>query len=62
MAQSARLDMSHHGQPYPCKYARIVADSLTDIHSATVKSLFVAKGCLGVLTEVSNLACTTFVF
>jgi hypothetical protein len=37
----ARHDMSYHGQSYPFKDAGVVADSLTGIHNAMVKFLFV---------------------
>jgi hypothetical protein len=41
MRFNARLDTSHHGPPHPCKDAGAVTDSLTDIHKAVVKWLFV---------------------
>jgi hypothetical protein len=66
MRFNARLDTSHHGLPHPCKDAGVVADSLTGIHSAMVKCLFVvnrsciSKGFLdisiGKNPEDSNLA------
>jgi hypothetical protein len=34
---------SDHGAPYPVKDAGIVADSLTGIHSAMAKCLFVVN-------------------
>jgi hypothetical protein len=37
----ARHDMSYHGQPHPFKGAGVVADTLTGIHNAMVKFLFV---------------------
>jgi hypothetical protein len=40
MRFNARLDTSHQGPPHPFKDAGVVADSLTDIHSAMVKWLF----------------------
>jgi hypothetical protein len=43
MKFGARLDTSHHGPPHPFKDAGAVADSLTGIHSATVKCLFVVN-------------------
>lgn len=36
MTFSSHLDTSHHGLPNPFKDARIVADSMTIIHKATV--------------------------
>jgi hypothetical protein len=43
---STHLDTSHDGLPYPFKEAGVVADSLTGIHNATVKRLFVVNmGC-----------------
>jgi hypothetical protein len=66
MRFNARLDTSHHGPPRPFKDARVVADSLTGIHRAMVKCLFVVnrscihKGFQGVPTgknpEDSNQA------
>jgi hypothetical protein len=62
---NARLDTSHHGPPHPFKDAGVVADSLTGIHNAMVKCLFIVNricihGFLGVPTgknpEDSNLA------
>jgi hypothetical protein len=41
---SAHLDTSHHGPPHPFKDAAVVADSLTGIHNAMVKCLFVVNG------------------
>jgi hypothetical protein len=38
-----RVHTSHHGPPYPFKDARLDADSLTGIHNAMVKWLFVVK-------------------
>jgi hypothetical protein len=43
MRFSALLDSSHQGPPYPSKDAGVVADSLTGIHSAMVKFLFVVN-------------------
>jgi hypothetical protein len=62
---NAHLNTSHHGQPHPFKDAGVVADSLTGIHNAMVKYLFVVnelhtQGFLGVPTgknpDDSNLA------
>jgi hypothetical protein len=62
----ARLHMSHHELTHSFKYAGVIADSLTGIHSAMVKCFFVVnrscipQGFLGVPTrknpEDSNLA------
>jgi hypothetical protein len=41
MKFSAGLDTYHHGSPYPFKDAGILADSLTGIHTASAKCLFV---------------------
>jgi hypothetical protein len=54
MRFGARLDISH-GPPHPFKDAEVVADSLTGIHSALQKCLFVVnrrciKRVLGVPT------------
>jgi hypothetical protein len=43
MRLNARLDTAHHGTPHPLKDAGEVADSLTDIHNAMVKYLFVVN-------------------
>jgi hypothetical protein len=43
MRFNALLDMSHHGPPHPFKDAGVVADSLTGIHNAVVKCLFVVS-------------------
>jgi hypothetical protein len=43
MRSNARLDMSHHGQPY-FRDVGVVVDSLTGIHIAMVKCLFVING------------------
>lgn len=44
---NAHLNMSHHGLPHPFKDAEIVVDSLTGIHKAMVKCLFVVnRGCI----------------
>jgi hypothetical protein len=66
MRFNARLDTSRHGSPHTLKDAGVVPDSLTDIHSAMVKCLFVVnrscihKGFLCVHTdknpEDSNVA------
>jgi hypothetical protein len=61
MRFSARLDTSHHGPPQPFKDAREVGNSLTGIHNAMVRCLFVSTRAaftrvLGDLTEYSNLA------
>jgi hypothetical protein len=41
MRFNAPLDTSHHGPPHPFKDAGVVEDSLTGIHNAMVKCLFV---------------------
>jgi hypothetical protein len=47
MKFNVRLDRSHHGPPHPFTDARIVADSLTGIHSAMVMCLFaVNRSCI----------------
>jgi hypothetical protein len=47
MRSNARLDTSHHGTPHACKYAGVVANSLTGIHNATVKCVFVVnRSCI----------------
>jgi hypothetical protein len=44
---NAPLYMSHHGPPHPYKDAGAVADSLTGIHNAMVKCLFVVnRSCI----------------
>jgi hypothetical protein len=43
MMFNARLDSSHHGPPHPFKDAGVVADSLTGIHNAILKCLFVVN-------------------
>jgi hypothetical protein len=43
MRFNARFDTFHHGTPHPFKEDRIVADTLTVIHSAMVKCLFVVN-------------------
>jgi hypothetical protein len=43
MIFSARLDTSHHGPPHPSKDAEAVSDSLTGVHNAMVKCLFVVN-------------------
>jgi hypothetical protein len=43
MRFNAHLDTSHHGPPHPFKDAGAVADSLTGIHNAMVKFLFVVS-------------------
>jgi hypothetical protein len=40
---NARIDTSHQGPSHPCKDAGVVADSLTGVHNATVKCLFVVN-------------------
>jgi hypothetical protein len=40
---NARLDTSYHESPHPSKDADVVADSLTDIHSVTVKCFLVVN-------------------
>jgi hypothetical protein len=47
MIFNAPLDTSHHGPPHPIKDAGVVADSLTGIHNAMVKCLFVVnRSCI----------------
>jgi hypothetical protein len=47
MRFNARLDTSHPGRPHPSEDARVVADSLIGIDSATVKCLFVVnRSCI----------------
>jgi hypothetical protein len=47
MRFNAHLDTSHHGSPHPYKDAGAVADSLTRIHNAMVKCLFVVnRSCI----------------
>jgi hypothetical protein len=47
MIFNARLDTSHLGPLYAFKDAGVVADSLTGIHNAMVKSLFVVnRSCI----------------
>jgi hypothetical protein len=47
MRFNARLDKSHHGPQHPFKDAGVAADSLTAIHNAKVKCLFVVnRGCI----------------
>jgi hypothetical protein len=44
---NTRLDTSHLGPPHPCKDAGADADSLTGIHNAIVKCLFVVnRSCI----------------
>jgi hypothetical protein len=43
MRLNACLDASHHGPPHPFRDAGAVADSLTAIHNAMVKCLFIVK-------------------
>jgi hypothetical protein len=44
---NARLDKSHHGPPFQFKDAGVVVDSLTGIHNAMVKCLFVVnRSCI----------------
>jgi hypothetical protein len=43
MRFNASLDTIHHGLPHPLKDAGVVADSLTGIHNAMVKCLFVIQ-------------------
>lgn len=40
---NARLETSRHGPPCPFKDAEVAADSLTGIHNAIVKYLFVVN-------------------
>jgi hypothetical protein len=44
MRFNAHLDTSHHGSQYPFKDAGVVEDTLTGIHNAMVKRLFVSTG------------------
>jgi hypothetical protein len=47
MRFNARLDTSHHGSPHLFKDSWAVADSLTGIHNAMVKWLFVVnRSCI----------------
>jgi hypothetical protein len=47
MRFNARIDTSHRGPPHLCKDAGVVADSLTGIHSAMMKCLFVVnRSCI----------------
>jgi hypothetical protein len=47
MRFNARHHTSHHGPPHPCKDAGAVVDSLTGIHNAMVKCLFVGnRSCI----------------
>jgi hypothetical protein len=46
MRFNARLDTSHHGPPHPFKDAGEVVDSLTGVHTAMVKWLFVNRSCI----------------
>jgi hypothetical protein len=47
MGLSARLDTSHYGPPRPFRDAGAVVDSLTGIHNAMVKCLFVVnRSCI----------------
>jgi hypothetical protein len=41
MEFNAPLDTCYHGPPHPFRDAGVVADSLTGIHNAMVKCLFV---------------------
>jgi hypothetical protein len=43
MRFNAHLDTSHHGSPHPYKDAEVVAGSLTGIHKAMVKCLFIVN-------------------
>jgi hypothetical protein len=43
MKFNSRLDTSRHRPPHPFKDVGVVADSLTGIHTATVKPLFVVN-------------------
>jgi hypothetical protein len=65
MKFNARLDTPHHRPPHQCKDIVIVSDSLTGIHNATVKFLFIVnRSCIhkgfrvatGKNPEDSNLA------
>jgi hypothetical protein len=40
MRFNARLDTCHHGPLHPLQDAKVVADSLTGVHNATVKCFF----------------------
>jgi hypothetical protein len=54
MRFDARLDTPHYGPWHPLKDAGVVADSLTGIHSAMVKCLFVVnRSCKHKGSEVS---------
>jgi hypothetical protein len=53
MRFNTRFDTSHHGPPHPFTDARVVADSLTDIHNARVKCLFVVLSCLCQIEETA---------
>jgi hypothetical protein len=64
MRFNVRLDTSHHGPPHRHKDVGAVADSLTGIHNAMVKCLFVVnRSCIhkvfrcpqGKSSEDSNL-------
>jgi hypothetical protein len=47
MRINARLDTSHHGEPYTFKDARVLVESLTGIHKAMVKCLFIVnRNCI----------------
>jgi hypothetical protein len=47
MRFSAHLDMSHHGLPFLFKGTAVVSDSLTGIHNAMLKCLFVVnRSCI----------------
>jgi hypothetical protein len=47
MRYNARLDMSLHGPPHPCRDVGVVAGSLTGIHNAMARCLFVInRGCI----------------
>jgi hypothetical protein len=52
MRFNAHLGTYHHGPPHPFKDTGVVADSLTGIHNAMVKYLFVVhtQGYLDVPT------------
>jgi hypothetical protein len=43
MRFNTRTDLSHHGPRHPFKDAGIVSDSLTGIHGAMVRCLFVVN-------------------
>jgi hypothetical protein len=50
MRFNARFDTSYHGPPHPFKDAGLVADSLTGIHNAMMRCLFVVnRSCIYVL-------------